>query len=313
MANMLGDGSVVPSFLSARSGGFAQDTGQLSNTTLRVGEVKEIVYPGEKNNKTNFIQYTVDVQQVDGSSSATVTSYPGCTLSSIFGGGSDVFHYTLRADKSAKTRNSASVLGVGSKVVLLCINGRTNQALILGGIRDSEAKSHNKDSKEDGHNLYFEFNGMSFAINKDGEIKLQVKGATDPSGAVTSAVPQQPTIEILKDGRVYIKSVGVYSGDATDATMLGDTYRNSETELHNQLMVDLTALAAQVGAAGAGLTSAAPQMAIPVVGGALAAPFVAASGAALTSAVANITKMVADIATFEAKALTYLSKKNKSD
>lgn len=309
MANRMPDGSVVPSFLGVQRAGVTRQTGVMNNNVLRVGEITEMFYPKEGYNVSNFIQYTVACQQSDGRTTTTTVVYPGCLLSSIFGGGADVFRYTLRDSG----KESQQTLGVGSKVILLCADGRASHPIILGGLADETNNVHGPE-KNEGHNLFFEFNGTTFSIDKDGQTKVQVKGATDAEGKVTTAISPEPSLEVQKDGRVYIKSAGVYIGDATDQMLLANTYRSGETELHNKMIVELTAIIAQITAETAAWAAALPLLAIPVVGGALAAPaFLPIPTIVNPAIIAQLTQMIADITTFETKAPTYLSNKNKND
>ena len=105
---------------------------------------------------------------------------------------------------------------------------------------------------------------------------------------------------------VAIKSAGVLTGAASDATLMGTTYRAAEAQLHSQLLAGLQALTAGLTALGAGLAAAAPLTP-------LAAVPLAAAAAGATAAIASVTVMTAALTAFEAQAPTYLSLKNKSD
>lgn len=128
-------------------------------------------------------------------------------------------------------------------------------------------------------------------------------------------------------GLIKTTSLGVHLGNATDAMVLGTTYRLGETTLMNGLMAgiqtvlaSLTTAGASLTAAGASLSAAGGAMAVPIVGAVAAGPIVAAAGgtvtaagAAVTAALAGLTAQVAAITAFEAAAATYLSLKNKLD
>jgi len=185
------DGTVIPSYLTAARRGAIEDTGNMSNTSLRVGEVKEIVYPGEaKSYSKRYIEYTVNVSHRDGDGPEVTTVYGGCIVGNLFGAGGDMLRYTLRPDASAGSSGSKNkIVGIGNKVLLMCINGSKTDCIIIGGIRDpNTGDTGDKDSKELGHNLLFEFNGVRAIINKDGEFQIGFNGATATAGGLKDGV-----------------------------------------------------------------------------------------------------------------------------
>lgn len=209
MAEYLEDDSVLPSFLTAgKALGYAYDTGNMTNTSLRVGEVKDLIYPDSELNQNGlFIEYIVEVQHQDADGPGASNRYHGCTINNLFGGAADVLRYTLREDDGKNVGPDG--IGVGSKVLLLCVNGKQTRAIILGGIRDTKVDTKTIERKEDGHNLYFEFNGTSFNIDKDGQAKFQVRGATKVDGMPASSVDQSafPTsVEIQKNGNFLLQT-----------------------------------------------------------------------------------------------------------
>jgi hypothetical protein len=210
MAQILDDNTVVPSWLSLRMRGDTDDMGDLTNNALRVGEVKEIIYPSDPLNiNKRFIEYTVEVQHRDGYGPGTSVMYRGCTVMNLFGGKADVFRYTLRKDEDGKA--SEDGIGVGSKVLLLCPNGTTSRAIIIGGVRDTKTDETTVESKDDGHNLYFEFNGVAVAIDKDGQLKIEMKGPTKVDGTLdttrgSSEADVPTTIEITKKGNFKLST-----------------------------------------------------------------------------------------------------------
>lgn len=200
--------TVIPSFLDDGSGQRVYDGNAWGNVRLRLGEVQEIVLPSNPRSLSKrFIEYTVLVQHLD---NGTITSkmYNYCLLSNIFGGVADMLRYTLRATPGAGTTDSNKQPGPGkgAKVLLLCINGNHHNAVIIGGIRDAlaakDAGVEIADASDLGHNLYFEFNGVRFVINNDGELKLSVRGKTDADGKTAADVGT--SISITKDGNVAI-------------------------------------------------------------------------------------------------------------
>lgn len=210
MAQYLPDGSVVPSFQAIDYRGAAQPTGHLNNLALRMGEVREVIYPSDTRSITKrFTEYTVEVQHRDGSAPGTTAKYYGCIVANLFGGGADQVRYTLRPPENSSDRKARKDgMDVGSKVLLLCVNGQTTRAMILGGLRDLITNDQDADKKEDGHHYFSEFNGISYSINDAGEYTLKFRGATKVDGTLRGEDHGPTTVQLLKDGSFKVSDAG---------------------------------------------------------------------------------------------------------
>jgi hypothetical protein len=199
---MLGD--VTPHFYGTRT---VDDDGDgLSNIRLRVGEVQAVFGPKHALNvskKRN--EYQVHVTHRANRTIVTKL-YEHCFLSDMFGSFADFIRFTLRADPSAR-RNPVKP-GVGAKVLILCINGESQNAVILSGIPDAGREADpDPDPDEDGHHLQAVFNGVEFDINKDGELLITYGGATNADATLADGVDQDAVgtfITLRKDGSVLM-------------------------------------------------------------------------------------------------------------
>jgi hypothetical protein len=337
MSNTLGDGTVIPHFLNTTGRGAITNSGHLNDVALRLGEVKEIVFPN--NNKSlskKFIEYNVSVKHKDGDSVYTVTTYVGCVVNNLFGGAADKVTYTLRPD--ASNNSSSPELGIGSKVILLCINGDRNKAIIVGGIRDTTSNGSESDGKADGHNYFFEFNGAQTFINDDGELSIVFHGKTDADGSLASSADpdaEGSTFKLTKDGsihlftqdekeaieishpdkRIYTTSEnGVYIGKATDEMMLGTTYRTAEHAMNKTLKEKFKELQSKLNDASLNLSMvSALHGLLPVTGPMIVAGNVGSAAGSLGQA-ASLAGDIADaLDKFEKDEEKYLSKVNKND
>lgn len=177
----LNDGTIIPSFLGAAPAGAEAHSGQIGGLGLKVGEVKEIIYPkSDKSVSKKFLEYRVIVQDTDSVGRGFATEYGNCYTSSMFGGVADKFRFTYRKQQKA----TKTGLGEGSKVVILCINGNTSNALIIGGLRDGVNDKENDPEDDLGHHLRWEFNGLLVNIDKDGQFLCHRRGPTDETGKV---------------------------------------------------------------------------------------------------------------------------------
>lgn len=325
---ILDNGDVIPNHLQCNSIPDFNDGQAFSNNLLRIGEVQAIIYPDNpKSFSKKVIEYSVFTQH-RANGTAVTRMYEHCVLINPFSGLADKAVWTLRPSSSAN-KQGANGLGLGSKVLILCINAETNNAVIIGGIRDQK-DNEDLDAKDLGHFLEFIFNGIKVFINKDGELSITYTGQSKDDGTVADGVNTNKTgteqtflkdgswninvkgpVNINSDEKCIIKSTGVELGDATDKMLMGSIYRQNEQQLHSQLISGLQTAITSLNIAGAQLNIAATALAASPAAG--AAPGTAAAGAAILASVQGLSTMVSAINSFESSSQQYLSNKNKLD
>jgi len=326
---------VIPSTVGISSTTITYDSDAFSNDSLRVGEIDRIIYPEDEASRSQkFIEYDVFVVHAENSTAHT-RMYRNCILFNQFGGLADFVTYTLRPSKIVPDKENPG-LGKGSKVLIACINGGQNNAVIIGGIRDKEDRTEFKfktgDSHPDdnpGHFYHFIFNGADLLINDNGEIIVTQKGPTKIDGTLDSdKMAESKTgtnVSFLKNGnfevhtkddeqhlkidhentKVLVKAGAFEINDASDAMVLGTTYRDKESAMFKDLQQGFLSLFAKLTSVGSTLSTA-----VSAAPGAPVAACVAA-GPVLTQAAADCQKMAQSIAKFEAQANDYLSSKHK--
>ncbi len=363
MANILDDNTVIPSWQGLRPAGFAEASSHFDNNSLRQGEVKAIVLPeAEESISKKYIEYTVEIQQRDSTGPGATTLYYGCLLMNMFGGAADKLTFTLRPD----AKGNASGIGTGSKVLLLCMNGETSKAWIIGGVRSDAGQ----EKEAAGHNLLFEFNGVRAIINKDGAFEINFNGATTAKGELAEGVEKSKGgsfVQLNKDGDLtfahddqtlilnhkeqswrmkakkaiseetdgewsaiaqktgYLagkqsldlqsegtitatgKNVKIGSDSAKEHLVLGDTYRQGESQLMQAMLTNLQTMSTTLQTLMSAVTTAGTALKIPITGGILASPSFAIMSAQLQVIGQTISTMVSDIESFEGEAATYLS------
>lgn len=305
----LGDGTVIPSHLEIESTPPYSAGDSFSNVKLRFGEVQKVTYPKDDDSSTKqFVEYDVYVQErSNGTGNGRL--YKHCLMINPFAGLADKAIWTLRGSNSINSPQK-NRRGHGSKVLVLCINGETSNAVIIGGLRDQDDQT---EADVDSHHLEAIFNGVGFSINKDGEFSVTFNGPTDIDGNLQDGIDQKTvgaSITFSKDGKIIVKeNQALEIGDATDKFPLFSTYRNAEHDLNQSLQQGLTNTATKLITAATLITSAVSPGPVP------GAPIVAcqSAGPLLLQAAQELQKMAQSLAQFEAKADNYLSKKNKND
>lgn len=364
MSTVFDDGTVVPSFLSVRSGpgpsGFARN---MMEVMLREGLVIAAHAPSADTNTNGKVwEYDVRIDHVDAGTHTEIV-YPRARIATSFGGVADFFRWKPRLGTKATT-DEGNIFSTGSRVYVMCVNGNTQSAIIVGGAQHPVAGADPED--EDAPLMVFAFNGIRAEIHPNGDFMLRHDGATDSEGKIvdddktkagTSIIMDaagdvivstgadaknsirldsqgkrihitgEDEVEVEAAGNVKIRSSGVLTGAATDATMMGTTYRTAQQAMHQTVIPLLTSLSGLIATAGAGVAAAGGSIAtaagfhaIPVAGPIIgAAPLgagagsLATAGVALSTAAPLVMSIMVAIQGFEAGDLTYLSKKNKSD
>jgi hypothetical protein len=120
-----------------------------------------------------------------------------------FGGVSDFFNKKLRKPKDSKKVKESGALKKqnGSIVLLLCIDGSSEQAIIIGSIQHPDRKT-GKLTKALGQHLEGEYNGLNYKIDKDGALSILFKSATDNNGKPADEKAGGASWKIEKDGSI---------------------------------------------------------------------------------------------------------------
>lgn len=198
---------VLPGHFMGRNSQWT-DNQSMANVRLRMGEVQAIYWPTDDNNNSKkFVEYDVWVQH-RANGTAVTKMYTNVIGVDALGSVADFSFSTYRVDPSASNQtNKTFKPGFGAKVLLLCINGETNNAVILGGLRDFHADA---DDIEDGHHLHSRFNGIDMLVNNDGELVITYQGAQNIDGTMADGVDQDAvgtTITISKNGNITLADV----------------------------------------------------------------------------------------------------------
>lgn len=239
MANVLDDNTVIPSYLGSQErGGSPGSTALLNDNVMRLGEVKKIVYPDDDlSYGKKAVEYEVEVQYRDGNGIYTTSTWRGVTVSTLFGGRADRYHATMRADaekdnSTSGDSSSDNSVGIGNKVLLLCLAGDQQKAIIMGAVNDPDDENIKGESAKDkGHNLFFEFNGVRFTIEDNGRTVLTFKGATDEKGHVKEDNKDSTgaTLEITDKGDM---KMFVYDKNGDDQARILWDHQNGNMELY---------------------------------------------------------------------------------
>lgn len=172
-----------------------------NNVSLKLGLVKTVYeIDHEKNLSKKAPEYDVLTFEQEQDKGVTPITYRNCVALDSFGGVGDFFDFRKQNPTNSPDVKEANQ-DDGSYVLLLCIDGSNSKGVIVGSI-----PHHNRKptlTKEKGKHMEGEYNGLRIKVNKDGELTITFKGATDTKGKPkTTTGGSQFRME--KDGSVEI-------------------------------------------------------------------------------------------------------------
>lgn len=223
-------------------GGFMPDAGLSGNYALRIGEVQNIYYPDDKENVSKlFIEYKVLVQHRANGTGVT-KNYDHCLAIDHLAGVADYSYSTFRADSSAsRVEGKFRKPGLGARVIMLCINGESQSAVIIGGIRNPMIGE--KDQKDLGHHLHSIFNGVDVVVNKDGEFTLTRGGASKLDGALADGVDEDSTGTFV----TFDKAGNVTLSDKTGDNKIVLDHVNGKVQVFTKTEIDMKSEKVRIG------------------------------------------------------------------
>jgi len=180
-----------------------------NNVQMRIGiVVNSYSVKSKKNISKTIPEYDVLVIESDAQRGSVPVTYKNCACINGFGGIGDYFEYTLRPQKKVKDKRSGGKDFAGqdgSIVLLLCLDGNSKKAVIMGAITHPDRQTK---LTGEGQALAGEFNGISIEVKDDGSANLTFKGATDNEGKPKDSSQGNTTINIEKDGSIQFKHKG---------------------------------------------------------------------------------------------------------
>jgi hypothetical protein len=182
---------------------------------------------------------------------------------------------------------------------------------------------------------YQDYGGANVRFDKNGDVIVSAPGGeqyfklnhkdnqTELQADKKLLITSHGQTEVVGDDYILIKSKnahiemladqGVQIGEASNAMLLADVYRQAEGLSNQTVAKSLHAASTAANTAGASLLAAAPLNAIPMVGGVLALPALIAAANALIAVGVSMNVAATAIDALENNYDKYLSPKNRND
>lgn len=220
--NFLPNGTVLPHGLlgSSSDAGMAGFNKTYRNTAMRLGIVVKSHGVSDAANLTKLTtEYDVLVfEQLEDRGSSIIT-YRNCISAEGMGSIADFFERTLRVRQNTSDQSKAinTKNQNGAVVLILCIDGVSEKAVIVGSITHPDRKS-----TLTGHTAHLEgeFNGVNIQVNDDGSANFTWNGPTNNSGAPVDSSLTPTVLSVAADGSFQIQHKTItftldIGGDAT--------------------------------------------------------------------------------------------------
>ena len=173
---------------------------EFGNFGLKTGV---IIKTHELDSKDNLLklgpEYDVVIHEQDANRGITSVTYKNCQYIEQLGGISDFFDVKRREPTTTDYKIDQDIEKFdGAMVIMLCIDGVANSGVVLGAITNPNRKTTL--TKEAGHHMEGEFNGLNWQVNKDGALTITFKSATDNKGKAADEKAGGTNWKIEKDG-----------------------------------------------------------------------------------------------------------------
>jgi hypothetical protein len=188
---------IYPSSLFQEDDGESSDfyNKSFNNAHLRVGIVLSVYdIEDEQNILKASPEYDVMTLEQESDMGVNTTIYKNCLTMDRFGGVADYFQMKLRPVKDViKTKTQVEFASeTGSVVLILCLDGMSEKAVIVGGMQNPSKQIL---TKEKGHHLEGEYNGVNYQVNKDGELTVTFRSKTNDDGTISKEEQDKPEAE----------------------------------------------------------------------------------------------------------------------
>lgn len=187
---------------------------KFANTPLRVGVITECYDIDDEKNLNKLIpEYTVITEEVGEDQGIRYVTYSNVISADAFGGIADFFEYKIRPTVVKIDGNPEQVSHDfkkqnGTLVLMLCLDGFSESGIIIKGfpnIRNPQTQRKTTLTKDAGHHMEGEFNGVNWKVNKDGEFVLTFKSPTDNNGKIIDEKYSGTFSKIDKTGSFEVK------------------------------------------------------------------------------------------------------------
>lgn len=190
------------------------------NHAIRAGIVVHRYEMEDKDNRSKLaVEYDVMVVEQDSNLGITPILYRNCLSIDGLGSIADFVEKKFRTQKKYNKKNRGMDFSGqdGAIVLLMCLDGAGEKAIIVGGLKHPDRKSKlvGKDEL-----LAAEYNGVNFTINENGSVLVTFSGATDNSGKPKDSSQGNTTVAIEKDGSLELKNKGVTQRNQKDGKFI---------------------------------------------------------------------------------------------
>ena len=174
------------------------------NYSLKLGVTTRCYETSQEENFSKLgPEYDVVVVEQKSDGGATSSIYRNCLALDSIGGLADFFEFKRRTPSEGQYESDLEEdKHDGNVVMVLCTDGNSEKALIVGGLKHPARKEVL--TKDKGIHMEFEYNGLNMQSNKDGELKILFRSATDNKGKPQDSSAGGAFLQFKKDGSIEL-------------------------------------------------------------------------------------------------------------
>jgi len=220
-----------------------------NDVTLKVGVVVDIYDNDDKDNNKFSLGPEYRVMTVN---KENIVMYDNCRVVDGFGSVADFQEVKYRKVKNKEgvqangdlnrvIKDNKEVDKVkGSIVIILCLGGDSESAIIIGSLPNTNRKVKLSSDKE--HHMEGEFNGIRYSIDKNGALSVTFKSATDLDGKPKDSINAGSQWKIEEDGSTEFNTAPLSNelkaGNLSDAEIEEGQEDTSEGIKYEKIRID---------------------------------------------------------------------------
>jgi len=190
----------------------------LSNNSLRLGVVVKVHDTDSETNLSKVLpEYDVITTEQNGTMGQSFVTYTNCISADTLGGMADFFEFKRRAYEKEDFKQTFDInKHDGSMVLLLCLDGYTDKAIIISAITNTNRKTTLTTENE--LHLEGEYNGLNWKIDKEGSLTVTFRSKTDSQGVPQDEQSGGTFVKMDKEGSIELNT-NLKEKDATSVKL----------------------------------------------------------------------------------------------
>jgi phage gp45-like len=178
----------------------------MNNNSLRLGVIVKVHDIEDESNLSKVLpEYDVITTEQNKDMGQSFVTYTNCIAADSLGGIADFFEFKRRPSEKEDFKQTFDVnKHDGSMVLLLCLDGYTDKAIIISAITNVQRKTTL--TKDNELHLEGEYNGLNWKVDKEGALTVTFRSATDSKGVPQDEQSGGTFVKMDKEGSIELNT-----------------------------------------------------------------------------------------------------------